>query len=92
MAMLLALVRRIPQAHAALSAGRWVREPYTGTELAGKTLGIIGLGKIGSEVARRAVAFDMRVLAHDPYVTEERARRLGVELGTWEESCAGPTS
>jgi len=85
MAMLLALVRRIPQAHAALSAGRWIREPYTGTELAGKTLGIIGLGKIGSEVARRAVAFDMRVLAHDPYVTEERARRLGVELGAWEE-------
>ncbi|TMI82629.1 MAG: phosphoglycerate dehydrogenase, partial [Bacillati bacterium ANGP1] len=85
MAMLLALVRRIPQAHAALTAGRWIREPYTGTELAGKTLGIIGLGKIGSEVARRAVAFDMRVLAHDPYVTEERARRLGVELGAWEE-------
>ncbi len=85
MAMLLSLVRRIPQAHAALTAGRWAREGFIGTELSGKTLGVIGLGKIGSEVARRAIAFGMRVVAYDPYVTEERARRLGVELGTWDE-------
>lgn len=84
MAMMLALVRHIPQAHAALVAGTWAREKYLGTELSGKTLGVAGLGKIGSEVARRALAFGMRVLAFDPYVTEERARRLGVELGTWE--------
>ncbi len=84
MAMMLALVRHIPQANAALAAGTWAREQYLGTELSGKTLGVAGLGKIGSEVARRALAFGMRVLAFDPYVTEERARRLGVELGTWD--------
>src|SRR5579884_4003634 len=84
LAMLLALVRHIPQAHAALAAGTWARERFVGTELAGKTLGIVGLGKIGSEVARRASAFGMRVLAYDPYVAEERARRLGVELGPWD--------
>ncbi len=87
-AMLLALVRHIPQARAALAEGMWARERFLGIELAGKTLGIAGLGKIGSEVARRALAFGMRVLAYDPYVTEERARRLGVELGTWEEVLA----
>jgi D-3-phosphoglycerate dehydrogenase / 2-oxoglutarate reductase len=88
MAMLLALVRRIPHAHAALAAGQWNREQYLGTELSGKTLGVVGLGKIGSEVARRAIAFGMRVIAHDPYVTEERARRLGVEMRTWDEVLA----
>src|SRR5437660_9479848 len=85
MAMLLALVRRIPQAHAAAASGRWTREGFVGTELSGKTLGLVGLGKIGGEVARRAAAFGMRLRAYDPYVSEERARRLGVELGTWAE-------
>jgi D-3-phosphoglycerate dehydrogenase / 2-oxoglutarate reductase len=85
MAMLLALARRIPHAHAALAAGRWTREQFIGSELSGKTLGVVGLGKIGSEVARRGLAFAMRVIAYDPYVTEERARRLGVELGAWDE-------
>ena len=85
MAMLLALVRRIPQAHAAAASGRWAREGFVGTELSGKTLGLVGLGKIGGEVARRAAAFGMRLRAYDPYVSEERARRLGVELGTWAE-------
>ncbi len=89
LAMLLALVRHIPRAHAALAAGTWARERFLGTELAGKTLGVAGLGKIGSEVARRALAFGMRILAFDPYVTEERARRLGVELGTWDEVLSG---
>ncbi len=87
-AMLLALARRIPRAHAALAAGRWTRDQFIGTELSGKILGIVGLGKIGSEVARRALAFGMRVMAYDPYVTEERARRLGVELGAWDEVLA----
>lgn len=85
MALLLALVRHIPQAHASLASGRWARESFVGTELAGKTLGVVGLGKIGSEVARRALAFGMRVLAHDPYVTDERARRLGVTLVEWHD-------
>ena len=85
MAMLLSLARRIPHAHAALVAGRWNREQHVGSELSGKTLGVVGLGKIGSEVARRALAFGMRVIAYDPYVTEERARRLSVELGTWDD-------
>ena len=88
MAMLLALVRRIPHAHAALAAGRWTREQFVGTELSGKILGVVGLGKIGSEVARRALAFGMRVVAYDPYVTEERARRLGVDLSTWDDLLA----
>ncbi len=87
-AMLLALVRHIPQAHAALAGGGWAREQFVGTELAGKTLGVVGLGRIGSEVARRALAFGMRVLAYDPYVTAERARRLGIELGAWERVLA----
>jgi D-3-phosphoglycerate dehydrogenase len=85
LAMLLALARRIPHAHGALAAGRWNREQFVGTELSGKVLGVVGLGKIGSEVARRALAFGMRVTAYDPFVAEERARRLGVELGTWDE-------
>ncbi|HKV44034.1 MAG TPA: phosphoglycerate dehydrogenase [bacterium] len=85
LAMLLALVRRIPQAQAALVAGRWTREKFIGSELFGKTLGVVGLGKIGSEVARRAAAFGMRVLAYDPYITPERAHRLGVELGAWDD-------
>jgi D-3-phosphoglycerate dehydrogenase len=89
MALLLALVRHVPQAHASLTAGRWDRESFVGTELAGKTLGIVGLGKIGSEVARRALAFGMRVIAHDPYVTEERARRLGVTLVGWQDLLRG---
>ncbi len=88
MAMLLALVRHIPQAHAAVAGGAWGRERFVGIELSGKTLGVVGLGKIGSEVARRALAFGMRVLAYDPYVTDERARRLGIELGTWERVLA----
>jgi D-3-phosphoglycerate dehydrogenase len=88
MAMLLALVRRIPQAHAAAAAGRWGRDAFVGTELSGKTLGLVGLGKIGGEVARRASAFGMRLRAYDPYVADERARRLGVELGAWTEILA----
>ncbi|MBC7105473.1 MAG: phosphoglycerate dehydrogenase, partial [Firmicutes bacterium] len=80
MAMMLALARNIPQANARLKAGVWDRQSFVGVELRGKTLGIIGLGRIGSGVARRARAMEMRVLAYDPYIREEQAASLGVEL------------
>jgi len=79
-AMILSLARKVPQAHASMSAGKWDRKQFQGAELAGKTLGVLGLGRIGSEVARRAQAFGMRVLAYDPFLTEGRARELGIEL------------
>ncbi|MEO6318543.1 MAG: phosphoglycerate dehydrogenase [Acidimicrobiales bacterium] len=80
MAMLLAQARNIPQAHAALVAGRWERSQWEGVELADKTLGIVGLGRIGKLVAQRASAFGMKVVAHDPFVAPERARQINVEL------------
>jgi len=79
MALLLALARNIPQAHGALTGGTWDRKSFTGTELMEKTLGILGFGRIGQLVAQRAKAFDMRVIAFDPYVSAERYERLGVE-------------
>lgn len=78
--MLGSLARRIPQAHASMVSGKWDRKLYQGLEVFGKTLGILGMGRIGSEFARRATAFGMRVLAYDPFLTEARARSLGVEL------------
>jgi len=80
MALMLALHRRIPEADASVRRGEWERGRYTGRELRGKTLGVIGLGKIGKAVARRAAAFEMRVLAHDPYLTEEQASEAGAKL------------
>jgi D-3-phosphoglycerate dehydrogenase len=80
MALLLAQARNVPQAHAALKAGKWERARWEGVELHGKTLGIVGLGRIGALVAQRAHAFGMRLLAHDPYVAADRARAMGVEL------------
>ncbi len=80
MALLLAQARNIPQAHAALIAGRWERSRWEGVELHGKVLGVIGLGRVGTLVAQRAAAFGMRLLAFDPYVSAERGRQLGVEL------------
>lgn len=80
MALLLAQARNVPQAHAALTAGRWERSRWEGVELADKTLGIIGLGRIGKLVADRAKAFAMRLVAYDPFVSADRARQLGVEL------------
>lgn len=79
LALLLALSRNIPQAHAALKAGRWERQRYAGQELAGKTLALLGFGRIGQQVARRALALGMRVTAHDPFVSRERFRELGVD-------------
>jgi D-3-phosphoglycerate dehydrogenase len=89
MALLLALARNVPQAHTALTAGRWERSRWEGVELHGKTLGIVGLGRIGALVAQRANAFGMRLLAYDPYVSPERCRQLGIELkATVEELVA----
>ncbi|HEX2016045.1 MAG TPA: phosphoglycerate dehydrogenase, partial [Solirubrobacteraceae bacterium] len=79
MALLLALARNVPQAHASLVAGRWDRSKYSGVELYDKTLGILGFGRIGQLVAQRAAGFGMRVLAYDPFVGAERYRELGVD-------------
>ena len=84
MALILSIARNVPQAHSALVAGRWERSKWEGIELAGKTLGILGLGRIGTLVAQRARAFDMRLVAYDPYVSAERGRELGVEMTTLE--------
>ncbi|HVF53153.1 MAG TPA: phosphoglycerate dehydrogenase [Actinomycetota bacterium] len=80
MALLLAQARNIPQAHSALVSGSWERERWQGVELHGKTLGIIGLGRVGTLVAQRASAFGMRLIAFDPYVTPARAGQMGVTL------------
>ncbi|MFZ8997909.1 MAG: phosphoglycerate dehydrogenase [Ilumatobacteraceae bacterium] len=80
MALLLAQARNVPQAHAALGAGRWERSKWEGVELADKTLGVVGLGRIGKLVADRARAFQMRIVAYDPFVAADRARQMGVEL------------
>lgn len=80
MALLLSQARNVPQAHAALVAGRWERSKWEGVELADKTLGIVGLGRIGKLVADRAKGFGMRLVAYDPFVSADRARQLGVEL------------
>jgi len=79
-AMLLAVARNIPQAHSALMEGRWERNRWTGIELYGKTLGILGLGRIGSLVAKRCQALGMDVIAYDPFLAPDRAARMDVEL------------
>jgi len=79
-ALMLALARNIPQANNLLKSGKWQREAMVGSELRNKTLGIIGLGNVGSEVAKRAQAFEMRVVAHDPFVSKEYAGNLKVDL------------
>ena len=84
-ALMLALSRHIPQANASLKGGKWDRRRFMGVEVRGKTLGIIGLGQIGSEVARRARGLEMHVIAHDPFVAEERAQALKVEMVSLEE-------
>jgi D-3-phosphoglycerate dehydrogenase / 2-oxoglutarate reductase len=79
-ALILAQVRNVPRADEALRAGRWERSRFSGTELYGKTLGIVGLGKIGTLVAHRMLAFGMRLVAYDPYVSRDRAAQMDVEL------------
>ncbi|MBI4424620.1 MAG: phosphoglycerate dehydrogenase [Elusimicrobia bacterium] len=78
--LILALSRNIPQADADMKQGKWERARWMGTELQGKTLGVVGLGRIGREVAKRGLAFGMRVLAFDPYISQEQARGLGAAL------------
>jgi D-3-phosphoglycerate dehydrogenase / 2-oxoglutarate reductase len=86
--LLLALARNIPQAHAAFTAGRWERSKWGGVELADKVLGVLGFGRIGRQVARRALGLQMKVVAYDPFVSAERFRELGVESATFEEVLA----
>jgi D-3-phosphoglycerate dehydrogenase / 2-oxoglutarate reductase len=84
-ALILAQARNIPQADAALREGRWERSRFQGAELYGKTLGIVGLGRVGALVAQRLNAFGMRVIAYDPYVSRDRAAQMGVELASLVE-------
>ncbi|MEI6560508.1 MAG: phosphoglycerate dehydrogenase [Verrucomicrobiota bacterium] len=78
--LLMSLARNIPQAHATMKAGKWDRKKFEGTELHGQTLAVVGMGRIGTEVAKRALAFGMTVLAYDPYLSASRATALQVEL------------
>ncbi len=87
-AHIISLARHVPAAHASLADGQWKRSSYTGTELFEKTLGIVGLGRIGALVAARMQAFGMKVIAYDPYVTSARAQQLGVELRSLDELVA----
>ncbi len=80
LSMIMACARRIAQADASLHSGQWERTKFVGTELFGKTLGIVGLGKIGTEVAKRAQSFGMQILAYDPFLSQERAQQLDIQL------------
>jgi D-3-phosphoglycerate dehydrogenase len=85
LALALALLRRVAEADRSVRAGEWTRAKFMGRELRGKTLGLIGIGRVGSEVARRAAAFEMRVIAHDPFATEASARAAGAQLVELDE-------
>ncbi|BDH62969.1 D-3-phosphoglycerate dehydrogenase [Lysinibacillus sp. PLM2] len=87
-AMMTSLARHIPQAYNSLKNGKWDRKSYVGVELKNKTLGVVGFGRIGAEVAYRAKGQRMEVMAYDPFLTEERAKELGVKKSTVEEICA----
>src|SRR5207244_4493803 len=82
-ALALALLRKIPEADRSVRAGEWTRSKFIGRELRGKTLGLVGIGRVGSEVARRAAAFEMKVIAHDPFATEASARAAGAALDVY---------
>jgi D-3-phosphoglycerate dehydrogenase / 2-oxoglutarate reductase len=88
MGMLLALARKLPAADASMKAGKWDKKAFLGEEVRGKVLGLVGLGRIGQEVARRALAFDMRVVAHDPFISHDVATALAVELVGLDDLCA----
>lgn len=83
--MMLSLARNIPQANASMKQGKWEKKKFSGTELFNKVLGIIGLGKIGSVVADRCIGLGMRVLAYDPFLSEDQAKQLGVKVATLDE-------
>ncbi len=84
-AMMMSMSRNIPQANASLKGKKWDRKKFMGVEVRGKTLGVLGLGRIGSEVAKRALGMEMIILAYDPFISAERAKDLGVELTTVED-------
>ncbi|MGZ6550876.1 MAG: hydroxyacid dehydrogenase, partial [Tumebacillaceae bacterium] len=88
-AMLMAMARKIPQAHGTLKAGTWDRKSFVGVELRGKTLGILGFGRIGTEVAKRAKAFGMEVLGYDSFLTRERAEAVDVRMCSVDEIVRG---
>ena len=88
MAQLLALARKLPAADASMKAGKWDKKSFLGEEVRGKTFGLAGLGRIGQEVARRAQAFEMIVIAHDPFISAQVAAGLGVELVSFDDLCA----
>src|SRR6267142_2221680 len=88
-ALLIALARRVPQANSSLKSGRWDRKSFVGVELQGKTLGVVGLGRIGRTVAARARAFGMKIVAFDPFIAPEQARDLEIELAPLDELFAG---
>ncbi|CAH9145985.1 unnamed protein product [Cuscuta epithymum] len=85
-ALLTAMSRNIAQADASVKAGKWLRNKYVGVSLVGKTLAVMGFGKVGSEVARRAKGLGMHVIAHDPYAPADRARAIGVDLVSFDEA------
>ena len=85
-AMLLSLSRKIPAANVSLKSGKWDRKKYMGVEVNGKVLGIIGLGRVGSEVAKRAKGLEMKVVAYDPFITEEKAKELGITLASLNDA------
>ena len=87
--LLVALARNIPQAHAALKQGRWERSRWSGVELAGKTLGVLGFGRIGQQVARRAIGLGMHVVGYDPFVGDDRFREAGAERAASAEAVLG---
>ncbi len=84
-ALMLALARNVPQANSYLKSGQWRRDQFVGTEIRSKTLGIIGLGNVGSEVAKRVQAFEMHVIAHDPFVSKDYAHNLKVDLVSMDQ-------
>src|SRR5207249_1022885 len=88
LALMLAVARSVPAADRAMKDGRWDKRLFVGTELRGKTLGVAGLGRIGQEVAQRARAFGMRVVAHDPFISKEIAAGVGAELMSLDAMCA----
>jgi len=92
MAMMLSLARNIPQANASLKKKEWKRSKFMGVELNEKTLGIVGLGRIGREVAKRAQAMGMHIVGYDPFITRERASQMGVEAVSLEELSKSPMS
>ncbi len=89
MAMMLSLARNIPQAHQSVKCGEWQRGKFVGVEMRGKTLGVLGLGRIGTGVAKRALAMEMKVLAYDPFISAEHARTLDIDLVELDEVLAG---